>query len=136
MAGAGGVEWYFGYESTGGDLRLEDYRTRDQWWDYNRYAHDLLADLPLPEMEPDDGRLSNAGAEAHCLAHVDDDVVVVCLHEAAAFDVELDGATYALRWLDPETGTEVDAGTLSGSTYTDVSAPPFDGDAVAVLERE
>jgi hypothetical protein len=136
MAGAGGVEWYFGYETAGGDLRLEDYRTRDDWWDYNRYAHELLADLPLPEMAPDDGRLSNAGSEAHCLAHADGDVAVVHLHEATGFDLDLDDAAYALRWFDPETGAEYDAGTVQGSTYTDVSAPPFDGDAVAVLERE
>jgi hypothetical protein len=136
MAGAGGVEWYFGYETVGGDLRLEDYRTRDDWWDYNRYAHEFLVDLPLPEMAPDDGRLSNVDGEAHCLAHPDGDVAVVYLHEATDFDVALDDADYALRWLDPETGAESDAGTVQGSAYTDVDAPPFGGDAVALFERE
>ena len=38
MAGGAGVEWYFGYSYPHSDLTAQDWRSRDQMWDYTRYA--------------------------------------------------------------------------------------------------
>ncbi|MDX1285411.1 MAG: DUF5060 domain-containing protein, partial [Draconibacterium sp.] len=38
MAGGYGVEWYFGYDSPHSDLTCQDFRSRDLFWDQNRYA--------------------------------------------------------------------------------------------------
>ncbi len=56
----GNLEWYFGLHSlpVGGDVRTEDFRTREEMWTYMRYARQLLSRFPFWEMEPDDGLVS------------------------------------------------------------------------------
>ncbi|MEL7342983.1 MAG: hypothetical protein AAGM67_21040, partial [Bacteroidota bacterium] len=51
MAGAEGVESYFGYDLPMSDLDAEDFRSRDQWWDYCRWAKEALEMVPFWEME-------------------------------------------------------------------------------------
>lgn len=55
MAGAWGIEWYFGYKHEHSDLSCQDWRSRDAMWDQSRYALDFfrMANLPLAEMAPD-----------------------------------------------------------------------------------
>ena len=43
MAGGGGVEYYFGYRLAENDLVAEDFRSRDQSWDYCRLALEFFA---------------------------------------------------------------------------------------------
>ena len=55
MAGGGGVEWYFGYETASHDLNTENWRTRDGMWNYTRYALEFFQSyLPFTQMVPDD----------------------------------------------------------------------------------
>ena len=55
MAGAWGLEYYFGYAYDESDLTLNDFRSRDAWWDYPRYALEFFNDNDIPfwEMEND-----------------------------------------------------------------------------------
>lgn len=50
MAGAEGVESYFGYDLPMSDLDAEDFRSRDQWWDYCRWAKNAMEMVPFWEM--------------------------------------------------------------------------------------
>jgi len=56
MAGAWGIEWYFGYENEHSDLTCQDWRSRDKMWDQSRYALDFFRNYKLPywEMAPMD----------------------------------------------------------------------------------
>ncbi|MEL6805480.1 MAG: DUF5060 domain-containing protein, partial [Bacteroidota bacterium] len=42
MAGGAGVEWYFGYLNPHNDLGCEDWRSRDNVWNYTGYALDFF----------------------------------------------------------------------------------------------
>lgn len=59
MAGAWGIEWYFGYENEHSDLTCEDWRSRDNMWDQSRYALDFFAQIPYWKMEPMDDLTEN-----------------------------------------------------------------------------
>ncbi|MDA3814602.1 MAG: DUF5060 domain-containing protein, partial [Candidatus Cloacimonetes bacterium] len=53
MAGASGVEWYFGYSHAHSDLTCESWRSRDLFWDQCKVALEFFikTELPLTEME-------------------------------------------------------------------------------------
>lgn len=51
MSGAEGVESYFGYDLPMSDLDAEDFRSRDQWWDYCRWAKDAVEMVPFWQMD-------------------------------------------------------------------------------------
>ncbi|MEM6693002.1 MAG: DUF5060 domain-containing protein, partial [Planctomycetota bacterium] len=55
MAGGAGNEWYFGYRAPESDLTLQDFRSRDRWWDYNRFALEFFTNNQIPfwEMQGD-----------------------------------------------------------------------------------
>ncbi len=56
MAGAAGIEWYFGYEHPHSDLTCEDWRSRDKMWDQSRYCIDFFSknNIPVNDLIPDD----------------------------------------------------------------------------------
>jgi hypothetical protein len=70
FSGAGGVEWYAGYHDLpiGGDLNLEDFRTREEMWAYARHARRFLEEnVPFWLMAPADELLRRATmAAARC----------------------------------------------------------------------
>ncbi|MEM7600787.1 MAG: hypothetical protein AAF357_05170, partial [Verrucomicrobiota bacterium] len=61
MAGGAGVEYYFGYRLLENDLVCEDFRSRDQSWDFCRIALEFFHenDIPFWEMEPNDALVGN-----------------------------------------------------------------------------
>ena len=63
MAGGAGVEYLFGYQAAENDMNLEDFRSRDQTWDYCRIAIDLFsqADVPVEQMRNADELVGNPG---------------------------------------------------------------------------
>ncbi|MCA9266561.1 MAG: DUF5060 domain-containing protein, partial [Planctomycetales bacterium] len=72
MAGGAGVEYYFGYQLPQNDLVCEDFRSRDQSWDYCRIALEFFRQqrIPLTEMSCRDDLVGNARHEngTYCLA--------------------------------------------------------------------
>ncbi len=73
MAGGAGVEYYFGYRLPQNDLICEDFRSRDQSWDYCRIALEFFHgnEIPFWEMTPNDALVGNPEGKAEkpwCLA--------------------------------------------------------------------
>jgi hypothetical protein len=143
FSGAGGVEWYLGYHPlpVGGDLNVEDFRTRAEMWAYAAHARRFLEEnTPFWLMAPADDRLSGeaadyGGGEVLALAG---EVYAVYLPSAAqpATLAAPDGA-YTLRWYDPRTGQF--AGQPQAVSATDgalsLGSPPSNaaGDWVALV---
>ncbi|PHN02763.1 DUF5060 domain-containing protein [Flavilitoribacter nigricans] len=104
MAGAWGIEWYFGYEHEHSDLTCEDWRSRDKMWDQCVYALSFFGDNGIPywKMEPNDLLTAN-----------DDFVLAAGTEELVVFQKmgtkqktiipELSG-TYMIRWFNPRNG--------------------------------
>lgn len=104
MAGAWGIEWYFGYENEHSDLTCEDWRSRDKMWDQNRYALDFFTqnEIPYWEMEPMDNLSSN---DDYILGKKNSEYVLYQKMGAKEPTVLSDlSGTYSIQWFNPRTG--------------------------------
>ncbi len=109
----GEIEWYLGpyfVWGGGGDQTLEDFRTREEMWNYTWYARSFLQDnVPFWEMEPADSRLTGehgafGGGEVFAKP---DEVFAVYLPNASnggTLDVGADVVPFRIRWYNPRTG--------------------------------
>ncbi|MEM9160184.1 MAG: hypothetical protein AAGB46_14160, partial [Verrucomicrobiota bacterium] len=144
LGGGTGTEWYFGYGHDHSDLTLEDFRSRDQFWDYCRRALNFMRTyLPFHEMSPADNLIGNAN-EAYCFA-LEDQVYALYLPEGEAAGATLDlsqaSGDFEIRWLNPRTEDPLETGTIArvtaSSSAIDLGSPPDEtgSDWVALLQK-
>lgn len=144
MGGGTGNEWYFGYQHAHSDLTLEDFRSRDLFWDQARRALAFFRSyLPFHLMQPADELIQGA-SEAYCFA-LEDTVYAVYLPagEAAGASLDLAAASgdFQLRWLNPRTEEPLETGTIpqvtAGAGFVALGSPPDEigADWVALLRR-
>jgi len=108
----GQVEWYMGYHSLplGGDLRCEDFGTREAMWNFMWYARRLMQQqMPFWEMEPADELLSgesNSYGGGQVFAKSRDTYAVYLPNAQQSGQLNLSGAPgrYRARWFNPRTG--------------------------------
>jgi hypothetical protein len=123
MAGGAGVEYYFGYQLPANDLTCEDYRSRDQSWDYCRIALEFFhaCKVPFWEMTSADALIGNSKNDnsKYCLAKPGQ-VYVVYLPGGGTTNIDLGTAagTCSVAWYNPRTG-----GALREGSITTISAP-------------
>lgn len=129
MAGAWGVEWYFGYAHSHSDLTAEDYRSRDIFWDQCRYLLQFFEEnnLPVRLMQPEDE-----------LTHKEDDYVFYLPGEAYVFyqktaddiPIDLSGyeGAYRVRWYNPRSGEYVHEAEIQGGEPHTLSTPGLDNE--------
>lgn len=142
MAGGFGVEWYFGYESPHSDLTCQDFRSRDIFWDQNRYARTFFEQyIPFWEMAPSDEWTTDT--LSYCLA-AKDQIYVVYLPpgaETVSLDIGQSGKTFTIQWYDPRNGGNLVEGTVKSIKATGIipiGDPPAEKtkDWVAILKTE
>lgn len=142
----GGIEWFFGCHDLplGGDLNVEDFRTREEMWNYMRYARELLESLPFWEMEPHDELLTNEGASfgggevfakpgAVYAVYLPDDA------PQATLDLGADSGTFMMRWFNPRSGLfEGSPVAVQAGTSLVFGLPPSEPDVdwAILLERQ
>jgi hypothetical protein len=127
MGGADGLEWYFGYNYVDNDLNADDWRSRDAFWDYHRYALDFMRDLPVATMEAANDRL--AGESGYVLGDGSEVFAAYLKDGADDASLSLPAGTFTVRWFDPRQGGSLQTGTVSevlGGTSADLGAPPYD----------
>ena len=147
MAGGAGVEYYFGYKFVENDLLCEDWRSRDQSWDYCRICLDFFTNnnIPIHEMEPADELVGNdkfTNAK-YCLAKVGE-IYLVYLPEAGAAELDLSAANagngqYSVRWFDPATGKDIvgkATSTVSGGETVTLDSGLTNGQDVLAIVRQ
>jgi len=140
MAGGWGNEWYFGYQHAHSDLSLEDFRSRDRWWDYCRYALEFFQkhEIPIWEMTCQDD-LSPA-TDDYCLCKPGA-IYVVYLKNGGTAELDLsDGkGLFEVQWYDPRHGGSLLTGTvraIPGGAVRSLGSPPTDAEKDwAVLVR-
>lgn len=131
MAGASGVEWYFGYKFDHNDLGCEDWRSRATLWDQTRFAVSFFHEhLPFHKMQHSPALVS--GGQAYCFAEPGH-VYAVYRHagqpeSALALDLSSATGVFDLRWYNPRTGgkltTVETAATAEGGGPISVGLPP------------
>lgn len=127
MAGGAGLEFYFGYEHAHNDLDLEDFRSRDRFWDYVRHAlHFFNARLPYWEMTPDDGL---APGDRYALAKPGEIYAVYVPEGSPDEEVLLQvlPGLYLVHWYDPAEGGAPQTSGVAQSAeegVVSIGAPP------------
>lgn len=137
MAGAWGVEWYFGYKHDHSDLTCQDWRSRDLFWDQCKIALDFFTqnNIPYWEMEPNDSLLST---EDFCFAK-EGEVYVVFIKKEGKTNLDLSSTSgnFNLRWFNPRNGEfHKKSKTIKGGSNINLEAPEEkEKDWVALLVR-
>ncbi|MDQ8201749.1 DUF5060 domain-containing protein [Pelagicoccus sp. SDUM812003] len=118
MAGAAGVEWYFGAHQKGNDLDTEDWRSRAEMWRQTDHALEFFREhVPFWNMEPADHLTPDP--HDYCLALVGETYLVYTpTGDNATIELGDDANAYRIDWYDPENG-----GSLTQGSLTEVSGP-------------
>jgi hypothetical protein len=134
MAGGQGVEYYFGYQFPQNDLGCEDWRSRDQSWDYCRFALAFFKQNAIPfwEMKNADALVGNERHDnsKYCFAKPGE-VYVVYLPGGGTSELELNGAdgAFKLKWFNPRAGGGLQDGPVTqvqGGGKVSLGQPPAD----------
>ena len=136
MGGGAGVEYYFGYQFAENDLVCEDWRSRDQSWDYCRIALEFFRDnsIPIHKMAPADELVgnSNHNNSRYCLAKPGE-IYLVYLPHGGSHSVNLTNVKgeFTVEWFNPRSGGALATGsvkTATGGTSVPLGEPPADAD--------
>ncbi|WP_299313157.1 Ig-like domain-containing protein [uncultured Aquimarina sp.] len=113
LAGGWGNEWYFGYGYDDSDLSLQNFRSRDKWWDYGRHAIRFfdIVDLPLTQMRNNNSLSSNNND--YCYAK-QGEAYVVYLKNGGSTNLNLNGQSgqFTVKWYNPRTGGNLVNGSV------------------------
>ncbi|TBN03686.1 DUF5060 domain-containing protein [Hyunsoonleella flava] len=133
MAGGFGVEWYFGYASPNSDLTCQDFRSRDLFWDQNRYAlHFFNKYIPFWEMEPRDDLISSEDI-AYCFAKEGEIYAIYAEANSGKIKLNLEDVnqTFKVKWYDPRNGGNLQEGSVTSvksSGIVELGTPPSEMD--------
>jgi hypothetical protein len=112
MAGGSGAVFFFGYQYPNSDLDMEDWRSRDHFWDLQRYAHEFFTRyLPFHEMRHDDGLTPATGDWVFAKRG---EIYAIYLPEGGTAELDLSKATgsFEVKWYDARNGGELQDGTV------------------------
>jgi hypothetical protein len=126
LAGGAGVEWYCGYRYPHNDLNLEDFRSRDRWWNQSALATGFVQQFPLDKMKSHDELVDADGA--FCLA-LPDSIYLIYLpksFENSSLKIQGD-KTFSVKWFNPRKNEELQEGSISrvqGVGKKSIGEPP------------
>ncbi len=134
MGGGGGIEWYFGYQNTFGDIQSEDLTVLETLWEQTYYALDFFQTyLPFHEMEGDNSLLLN-GVNGYCFYKAGEVYAFYLKDGAFGSNVNVTipaTGTYTVKWYNPRTGGALINGPVApvtGGGNVSLGANP-DGDS-------
>ncbi|MGJ8691656.1 MAG: DUF5060 domain-containing protein [Thalassotalea sp.] len=141
LAGAWGIEWYFGYKSPHNDIEANDYRSRDLFWQQNTIAREFFEQhvavekmRPLPQSLP---------LKSLYVFGIPDQHYLVMVENPIRFNqVKLDtqGKKFQIQWFNTREGGDLVTGTMSHIIATEqpvaLGLPPSDigSDWLAILK--
>ena len=142
----GQLEWYLGWHQLplGGDLTVEDMRTREAMWVDMHHARRFLEDnLPFWEMQPMDSLLSGESSNfggGEVFAKPGQVYALYLPSTASTGTLDLSGAqgSLRLRWFDPRAGHFVGGeGSIAGGAPRALGSPPNQAgeDWVVLIDR-
>ena len=127
MAGAAGVEWYFGAKHVHNDLTAEDFRSRKSVWQMTRIAIDFFDQFipywrmhSTPELvELDEGFVFSEPGTTY--------LIYLPNGKSTSLDLSDQQAQFSVNWFDPKLGGELiqsDIQFLSGGGKRYLGLPP------------
>ncbi|MGB0716926.1 MAG: putative collagen-binding domain-containing protein, partial [Phycisphaerae bacterium] len=139
MGGGAGVEWYYGYQGTFGDVQSEDWRDTEGLWEDTKHALDFFqSHLPFEVMEPANNLVTGSN---FCLA-LPGEVYAVYLPGGGSttLDLQNNAGSFTVRWYNPREGGGLQTGsvtTVNGPGTVSLGNPPSNSgqDWVVLVER-
>ena len=112
MAGGAGCEYFFGMHHAHNDLTCEDFRSRDQWFDYCRYALEFFHDNKVPFSKMSNSNHSS-NKDSWCLSQNHKHYVVL-LKKGGSTQLNLTGisGSFTVKWFDPRNGGSLKIGSV------------------------
>jgi len=142
MGGGAGVEYYFGYKFAENDLVCEDWRSRDQSWDYCRICLDFFKDneIPIQDMMPADELVGNPKHDnsKYCFAKPGE-LYLVYLPKGGATPLDLTSASgeFSVSLFNPRTGELTkDVSKLTGGEKVKLDSGKTDGEDWLAMIRK
>ncbi|MFK7997142.1 MAG: DUF5060 domain-containing protein [Granulosicoccus sp.] len=136
----GHIEWYFGYHDLplGGDMRTENFRTRQSMFTFMAHARKFMIDnLPFWEMSPNDDALTGGNAGDQVFEKRGQIYALYLQNGTAGRALSVVSGSYSARWFNPRNG-QFSGATLSLSgTSLSVGASPAEQseDWVVLISR-
>ena len=98
MGGAAGMEVYLG---KGEDLRIEDYRKYQAYYELMNHAKNFFtnSEIPFQELEPQITENANAWKLS-----ANDEVFVYYLRDGGEGELKLPSGVFEIHWFNPRTG--------------------------------
>ena len=132
LLSGGHLQWYAGWHDLplGGDLSLEDFRTREEMWEDSAHALAFLRSFPFHEMSPKDALVSGGDSSyggAQCFEKPGEVYLVYLPDAGGAPTLDLTGASgpFQLFWFDPREGEWIGkAKNLVGGGTVSLGPPP------------
>jgi hypothetical protein len=114
MSGGAGNEYYFGYAHAHSDLTCQDFRSRDLWWDYCRYAQQFFTTNNIPVQAMVNNNALSSNANDYCF-YWENEVYVVYLRNGGTTTLNLSAATgsFEVKWFDPRNGGGLQNGSVT-----------------------
>lgn len=134
MAGGAGNEYYFGYQFAENDIVCEDWRSRDQSWDYCRIAINFFHNHKIPfwDMKNADKLVGNAehGISKFCFAKTNETYLVYLPNGGESpLDLSAADGEFYVKWFNTRDGGDLQAGSVtkvSGGGSVSLGHPPVD----------
>ncbi|WP_339903177.1 DUF5060 domain-containing protein [uncultured Cyclobacterium sp.] len=134
MAGAAGTEVYIG---KGEDLRIQDYRKYQAYYELMNHAKNFFtkSEIPFQELAPQKNETANAW-----LLAANDEVFVYYLRDGGEGELKLPEGLFEIHWFNPRTGVRSQNEALkqvSGGQNTALGKAPeeIDLDWVILVEK-
>ena len=131
MAGGSGTVFFFGYAYPNSDLDMEDWRSRDHFWDLQRYAHEFFTlYLPFHRMRHADGLTTDPRDFVFASPG---EIYAIYLPEGGISELDLTAATgeFEVKWYDPRFGGALQDGsvrTVRGGALRSLGQAPREPD--------
>ncbi|MCA9057202.1 MAG: hypothetical protein KDA85_01830, partial [Planctomycetaceae bacterium] len=132
MGGGAGCEYYFGYQFDQNDIVCEDWRSRDQSWDYCRIAIEFFRenDIPFQNMRNLDELIGNPEHHnsGYCLGNpAECYLIYLPAGGSTVLDLSQDSSVFNVQWFNPRDGGPLQSGSVqqvTGSSNVSVGEPP------------
>jgi hypothetical protein len=128
LAGGAGDEWYFGYNHAHSDLTLTDFRSRDRWWNYTRYALEFFNGNGIPFWEmTSDNAISSANDDYGFVKPGEAYVVYLKNGGTTNLDLSNQAGEFEVSWFDPRNGGPLQQGSVTmvnGGSSVSLGASP------------
>ncbi len=139
LAGASGIQWYFGWFTPPHDLNAEDLRSREKMWEQTAHARQFFDKIHFVEMQATSWAVSKG--DNYCFSKPGARYVIYLPYGGTTnLDLRKEKGGYTISWFNPREGGKLQKGTkktVEGGQWVNIGHAPDDvyKDWVVLVEK-